>query len=167
MKLLHLAYFEFTAADLADGFLFDLRQPDEAFLRMDDDGFGGERAVEKLIRTRRNNGLPEVQVLNTMLDQPARRFVPAYVREATVVKGTEGEAQQVVGEVIKWMQDNKARSRGYQCGVFRWGGHVLWLHFTEEAPVAAVVADQFKLKSHRSQPEKAGWRKQLTSAAFQ
>lgn len=167
MNLRHLAFFEFTEADLADGFLYDFTRPDEAFFRMNDDGFSGERAAEKLIRTRKANGLPEAPVLETFLNQENRRFVPAYVHEVTVIKGDhEAEAQAVMREVIKWMNDNKHLIRGYQCGVFRWGSDLLWMHFGEPAAVAAIAAEQLEVKHKRYGEKEYGWRKALTPKAF-
>ena len=167
MNLRHLAFFEFTATDLEDGFMYDLCKPDEAFFRMDDDGFFGERAAEKLISTRRRNGLPDAPVLETFLDQEHRRFVPAFVHELTVVKGANAEeAQAVFLEVVKWMNTNKTRVRGYQCGIFRWGHDLLWMHFGEPAAVAAVTAEKLGVKHFRYGVKEYGWRKDLTAAAF-
>lgn len=88
MEIRHLAFFRFDANDLEDGYLFDLRKPDEGFLVFDDDGYRGERTAEKLIRSRQQAGLPDVPVLHGMTDQTKRVFIPCEVREATVVQGS-------------------------------------------------------------------------------
>ena len=57
MKTRHLAFFELEASDLEDGFLYDLRKPDQALLIMDDDGYRLERTAEQVIRKRADQGM--------------------------------------------------------------------------------------------------------------
>jgi hypothetical protein len=105
MEIRHLAFFEFGPEDLEDGFLFDLRKPDEGFLIFDDDGYGGERRAEKVIRSRRQAGLPDVPVLHEMTNQTQRVFVPYEVREATVVHGSPEQLGAILQTIHQSVND--------------------------------------------------------------
>ena len=165
MEIRHLAFFEFGPEDLEDGFLFDLRKPDEGFLIFDDDGYGGERRAEKVIRSRRQAGLPDVPVLHEMTNQTQRVFVPYEVREATVVHGSPDQLGAILQTIHQCVKNDRSRARGYMCGAFRWGSELLWLHFYEPAPVAAVAADELGLKSYQA-GQKPTWRKHLSGRAL-
>ncbi len=166
MEIRHLAFFRFDATDLEDGFLFDLRKPDEGFLVFDDDGYRGERTAEKLIRSRQQAGLPDVPVLHGLTDQTKRVFIPCEVREATVVQGSPEQLTRIPQTIRQCLTDARQRIRGEPCGAFRWGGELLWMHFLHPAPVAAVAADGLGLKSYRSSPQDHSWRQHLSQRAL-
>ena len=168
MELRHLAFYVFTAEDLEDWFLYDFRKPDEALLIMDDDGFGLERSAESIIRNRNAAGLPDVAILHEFTEQAHRKFCPGSLHEATVVHGEVKKLQEVIRQISENIKKDRSRIRGFNCGVFRWGKQLLWMHFLQPAPVAAVVADQLGLKSYRKVVTNGGnveasWRKHLSS----
>jgi hypothetical protein len=158
----HLAFFEFEARDLEDGFLYDLRKPDQALLVMDDDGYRLERTAEQVIQKRADQGMA-TDKLEGFLNQEQRRFVPHHIEEATVITGPEFEVGKAFEIISQNIISDKTRLRGYECGVFRWGGELLFFHFIETAAVAAVVADDLGLTCYRdSRPDRTGWRKNLS-----
>jgi len=162
MEIRHLAFFEFGAEHLEDGFLYDLRKPDEGFLMFDDDGYGGERKAEKIISSRKQAGLPDAPVLHEMTDQKQRVFIPYEVREATVVHGSPEQVSCIMQTIRRWVKTERQTVRGYQCGAFRWGGELLWMHFLYPAPVAAVAAADLRLKSYRYSPQDS-WQPKATA----